>query len=96
MKNIPENKTLVTLDVSSLNTNIYCEEGAQACFKKLEEKKNKHVPSIVIKSFHPISLNQTLSHLAMNIIPSRPDPGRREKINLNSYLHTSLWCLKTF
>ena len=28
------------------------------------------------------------------INPSRPDPGRREKINLNVYFHTSLWCLK--
>ena len=23
-----------------------------------------------------------------------PDPGRREKINVNSYFHTCLWCLK--
>ena len=29
------------------------------------------------------------------INPSRPDPGRREKINLNFYFHT-LWCLKSF
>ena len=28
--------------------------------------------------------------------PSRPDYGRREKINLNLYFHTSLWCLKRF
>ena len=26
---------------------------------------------------------------------SRPDPGRREKINLN-FFHTSLWYLKSF
>ena len=26
--------------------------------------------------------------------PSRPDPGQREKLNLNFYFHTSLWCLK--
>ena len=25
------------------------------------------------------------------INPSRPDPERREKINLNFYFHTSLW-----
>ena len=31
-----------------------------------------------------------------NINPSRPDHGRREKINLNFYFHTSLWCLKRF
>ena len=28
--------------------------------------------------------------------PCRPNPGRREKINLNFYFHTSLWCLKRF
>ena len=31
-----------------------------------------------------------------NINPSRLDPGRRKKINLNFYFHTSLWCLKRF
>ena len=30
------------------------------------------------------------------INPSRPDPGQREKINLNFYFHTSLWCLKRY
>ena len=28
--------------------------------------------------------------------PSRPNPGRIEKINLNFYFHTTLWCLKKF
>ena len=28
--------------------------------------------------------------------PSRLDLGRREKVNLNFYFHTSLWCLKRF
>ena len=27
---------------------------------------------------------------------SRRSPGRREKINLNFYFYTSLWCLKRF
>ena len=27
---------------------------------------------------------------------SRPDPGRREKINLNFSFHTTLWWLKRF
>ena len=31
-----------------------------------------------------------------NINPSRPNPRQREKINLNFYFHTSLWCLKRF
>ena len=38
------------MDVSSLYTNIDHEEGAEACFKKLEERKNKSIPSIVIKN----------------------------------------------
>ena len=28
--------------------------------------------------------------------PSRPNPGRREKIKLNFYFHTFLWYLKRF
>ena len=28
--------------------------------------------------------------------PFRPSPRRREKIKLNFYFHTSLWCLKRF
>ena len=38
------------MDVSSLYTNIDHEEGAGFCFKKLEERKNKSIPSIVIKN----------------------------------------------
>ena len=30
------------------------------------------------------------------INPSRPNPRRRVKIKLSSYVHTSLWCLKRF
>ena len=30
------------------------------------------------------------------INPSRPDPGRRDKINLDFYFRTCLWCLKRF
>ena len=50
IKNIPANSFLVTMDVSSLYTNIDHEKGAEACFKKLEERKNKSIRSIVIKS----------------------------------------------
>ena len=28
--------------------------------------------------------------------PSRPNPGRREEINVNFHFHNSLWCLKGF
>ena len=50
IKNIPENSFLVTMDISSLYTNTDHEEGAEACFKKLEERKSKSIPSIVIKN----------------------------------------------
>ena len=30
------------------------------------------------------------------INPSRPNLGRKEKIKLNLYFHTSFWCLKRF
>ena len=32
----------------------------------------------------------------MNISPKRPNPGQSEKIKLNFYFRTSLWCLKRF
>ena len=47
VKNIPENSYY---DDSSLYTNIDHEEGAEACFKKLEGRKSKSIPSIVIKN----------------------------------------------
>ena len=50
IKNIPENSFLVTIDVSPLYTNIDHKEGADACLKKLEERKNKSIPSIIIKN----------------------------------------------
>ena len=37
------------MDVSSLYTNANYEEGAESCFKKLEEGKNIFIRSIVIK-----------------------------------------------
>ena len=32
--------------------------------------------------------------LLQHVTPSHPNPGRREKINLHFYFHTSLWYLK--
>ena len=37
------------MDVSSLYTNIDNGEGAEACFKRLEERKSKSIPSLFIK-----------------------------------------------
>ena len=38
------------MDVSSFYTNTSHEESAEACFKQLEERKDKSIPSIVIKN----------------------------------------------
>ena len=38
------------MDVASLYTNIDHEEGADACFEKLEQRKNKTIPSKILKS----------------------------------------------
>ena len=38
--------------------------------------------------------NAHLKNVSIN--PSRPNPGRREKIKSNFYFHTSLWYLKRF
>ena len=43
---------------------------------------------IVLKFFYFIQ--------ALHVNPSRPDPGQREKTNLNFYFHKFLWCLKRF
>ena len=37
-----------------------------------------------------------LQVLVNQVNPSPPNPGRREKIKVNFYFHTSLWCLKRF
>ena len=51
------------MDASSHHTNTDQEEGAEACFKKLEKRKKKSIPSIVIKNLILLILNQTLSDL---------------------------------
>ena len=39
----------MTLDVTALYTNIDQKEGAEACFRKLENRANKRFPSKVLK-----------------------------------------------
>ena len=56
------------MNVSSLYTNINQEQGAEAYFKKLEERKNKCIPSIVNKNSVLMILNLPIFDLAMNII----------------------------
>ena len=50
LKKLPSNTILVTLDVSSLYTNIDQEEGAKACFNKLEQRSRKDIPSSLLKN----------------------------------------------
>ena len=50
LKDIPKGSTLVTMDVSSLYTNIDHDEGADACFEQLENRKNKTIPSLMLRS----------------------------------------------
>ncbi len=47
---IPKESILVTMDVASLYTNIDHDEGADACFQKLECRRNKEVSSGMLKS----------------------------------------------
>ena len=48
------------------------------------------------KTWECFSLVKDLPVLSLVKDPSRPNAGRREKINLKFYFHTSLWCLKRF
>ena len=47
---IPDGSILVTMDVASLYTNIDHEEGADACYDKLETRKNKTITSKMLQS----------------------------------------------
>ena len=49
IKELPTDTILVTLDVSALYTNIDQDEGAEACFKRLENRVNKSFPSEILK-----------------------------------------------
>ena len=52
---------------------------------------------IAIVSYDKITCNNQIRVWFVDILnPSSSDPGRRLKINLKCYFHTSLSCLKTF
>ena len=49
LESVPKGSILVTMDVSSLYTNIDHQEGADACHEKLETRKKKMTPSSLLK-----------------------------------------------
>ena len=49
IESLPNNAILVTMDVASLYTNIDHNEGANACYTMLEKRKNKKIPSTLLK-----------------------------------------------
>ena len=61
-------------------------------YEKVVKYSNKVSIDFILKEKHPSSLEVTSAK--NNINPSRPNPGRRGKINF--YFDTSLWCLKRF
>ena len=51
----------------------------------------------MIAKFGFVAIFNILSNIKTPMLnPSRPDPGRREKIIVNFYFHSSFWCLKRF
>ena len=66
IKNIPKNSIFVTMDVSSLYTNIDHEEGAQACYEKLETRLNKTVPSTTLKNLILLILKSNIFRFGNN------------------------------
>ena len=52
--------------------------------------------SNVRRCFQYLEIKGKLTWKREMLNPCRSDPGRRDKINLNFYFHTSFWCLKSF
>ena len=67
--------------------------------KRQSLNKVCHFTIHIFSTWNFLSLSwliKILDHLRPNFNRSSPDPRRREKISLNLYFQTSLWCLKRF
>ena len=67
IKKLPKDTILVTLDVTALYTNIDQKEGAEACFRKLENRANKRFPSEVLKKFISLVLENNVFRFGTQI-----------------------------
>ena len=64
------------------------------CSKFLNGNVSKECFPKGLQHFYISMVSFSLSQFYFN--PSLPNPGRREKIKLNFYFHTSFWCLERF
>ena len=60
LKDLKANSILVTMDVSSLYTNIDQDEGTEACYESLEQRDRKSIPSLVLKDLIMLVLQRNI------------------------------------
>ena len=71
--------------------------GKNKCYDSLNNKSiEKRLRRNESVKFNDNMKTGQILTLQIPINPSRPNPGRREKINLIFYFYTSLWYLKSF
>ena len=66
--NLPNNAILITLDVSSLYTNIPHNQGIDACLHFLDTRPNKHIPTETLCDLLAWFSPWIISHLTNSII----------------------------
>ena len=60
LKDFSPKSILVTMDVSSLYTNIDQSEGAEACFESLEQRSHKTIPSTTLRDMIKLVLERNI------------------------------------
>ena len=80
--------------VSDLRVHLY---GKNKCYDSLNNKSiEKRLRRNGLVKFNDNMKTGQILTLQIPINPSRPNLGRRKKINLIFHFYTSLWCLKSF